>query len=163
MDAGADGIAFAFHNDPRGGAVNGIYGGALGVGGLKPAIAAEFDTFDNLANNEFEFGDIPNDHTMIYNPENYMLTMGGGAASRYSNIIDLGNIEDGEWHNVEFTWNPATTTFTYLFDGVAHLSMTKDIIKDLFNNNSYVTMVSPLVQGKLTISRKSVLRIHHPS
>ena len=138
MDAGADGIAFAFHNDPRGGAVNGIYGGALGVGGLKPAIAAEFDTFDNLANNEFEFGDIPNDHTMIYNPENYMLTMGGGAASRYSNIIDLGNIEDGEWHNVEFTWNPATTTFTYLFDGVAHLSMTKDIIKDLFNNNSYV-------------------------
>lgn len=54
-----------------------MFGGALGVGGITPAIAAEFDTFDNVANNEPDFNDIPNDHTMIYNPSNYQLQKGG--------------------------------------------------------------------------------------
>lgn len=56
----------------------------------------------------------------------------------YSSVIDLGNIEDAQWHNVEFVWNPTDQTFTYLFDGVTHMSLKQDIINTIFSGNSYV-------------------------
>ncbi|RJG17928.1 hypothetical protein D4A39_05395 [Alcanivorax profundi] len=109
--AGADGIAFAFQRDPDGSNATGVFGGALGVGGLDPAVAVEFDTY----NNGTGYGDIVNDHTVIYDPVNYTDSSGGG--SLLSSVVDLGNIEDGEWHTVSLDWDPVTNQLQYRFDG----------------------------------------------
>lgn len=46
-DAGADGMGFVFHNDPRGGSTLGNNGGGLGMSGIKNSIGIEFDTWQN--------------------------------------------------------------------------------------------------------------------
>ena len=131
---GADGIAFAFQNDPAGNAATGIFGGALGVGGLNPAVAVEFDTYDNGSG----YGDIANDHTAIYNPENYANSSGGGAASLYSSVEDLGNIEDGNWHTVQLNWDPASDQLQYFFDGNLTSTVNVDFVNTVFSGDPNV-------------------------
>lgn len=131
---GADGIAFAFHNDPGGNTVTGDFGGALGVGGLSPAVAIEFDTWDNGSG----YGDIANDHTMIYNPAGYTDQTGGGSDSRYIEAFDLGNIEDGQWHDVSITWNPVSKTLEYYFDGVLVAALQRDLVAENFSGDPNV-------------------------
>ena len=48
-DAGADGAAVVFHNDPRGANAIGTIGGGLGVAGIQNGLAIEFDTYNNNA------------------------------------------------------------------------------------------------------------------
>lgn len=140
LDAnGADGIAFAFHRAPNGPASVGYFGGALGVGGLDPAVAIEFDTFDNNSWGDPGFNDTtPNDHTDIHDPATYTNAAGGGAGSLLSGVIDLGNLEDGNWHTAEINWDPATTTLTYTLDGVTLTSLTRDLINTDFLGIPYV-------------------------
>ncbi|WP_169745550.1 CshA/CshB family fibrillar adhesin-related protein [Isoalcanivorax pacificus] len=130
--SGADGIAFAFHNDPGGNTVTGIYGGALGVGGLAPAVAIEFDTYQNGSG----YGDIANDHTSIYNPVNYTDNAGGG--NLYSPVYDLGNIEDGEWHDVRIVWDPITKTLQYYFDNVLVTTLNRGLVASDFDDDPNV-------------------------
>ena len=132
--AGADGIAFAFQNDPAGNSATGVFGGALGVGGLNPAVAVEFDTYDNGSG----YGDIANDHTAIYNPENYANSSGGGAASLYSSVEDLGNIEDGNWHTVQLIWDPASDQLQYFFDGNLTSTVNVDFVNTVFSGDPNV-------------------------
>lgn len=129
---GADGIAFAFQRDPAGSNATGVFGGALGVGGLDPAIAVEFDTW----NNGSSYGDIANDHTAIYDPVNYTDNTGGGNV--FSSVVDLGNIEDGDWHTVALSWNPATQTLEYRFDGAVVSTFQRDLINVDFNGDPNV-------------------------
>jgi glucose/arabinose dehydrogenase len=108
-DAGADGMTFLLHNDPRGAAALGEPGEGLGAGGIARAAGIEFDTWQNG-------GDaLANDHAGFF---------GFGAAAA---PVDLGNIEDGTWHRVEVTWNAATQTLAFSFDGVAMDSVSADI------------------------------------
>jgi len=132
--AGADGIAFAFQNDPAGNSATGVFGGALGVGGLNPAVAVEFDTYDNGSG----YGDIANDHTAIYNPENYANSSGGGAASLYSSVEDLGNIEDGNWHTVQLNWDPVSDQLQYFFDGNLTSTVNVDFVNTVFSGDPNV-------------------------
>ena len=48
-DAGADGAAIVFHNDPRGANAIGSDGSGLAVGGIQNGLAIEFDTYDSTA------------------------------------------------------------------------------------------------------------------
>ena len=48
-DAGADGAAFVFHNDPRGANAIGAPGSGLAVGGIQNGLAIEFDTYNSTA------------------------------------------------------------------------------------------------------------------
>ncbi len=130
--SGADGIAFAFHNDPGGNTVTGIYGGALGMGGLSPAVAVEFDTYDNGGG----YGDISNDHTVIYNPVNYTDNSGGG--NLYTGVYNLGNIEDGEWHDVRIVWDPVARTLQYFFDNTLITTLNRDLVADDFDDDPNV-------------------------
>ena len=132
--SGADGIAFAFQNDPDGSSAVGNFGGALGVGGLEPAVAVEFDTYEN----DSDYNDIGNDHTMIYNPLNYSDSAGGGASSRYSEVVDLGNIEDGDWHTVQLNWDPVSNQLQYFFDGSLVTVVTRDFLNDVFGGDPNV-------------------------
>ena len=123
---GADGVAFAFQRDPAGSSATGVFGGALGVGGLDPAVAVEFDTYNNGSG----YGDIVNDHTVIYDPVNY--TSGSGGGSLLSSVVDLGNIEDGGWHTVSLDWDPVSNQLQYRFDGALVAVVNRDFINDDF-------------------------------
>ena len=120
--SGADGIAFGLQqlsNQQLGS------GGGIGYGGITPSLFIEFDTWQNTSN-----GDLFNDHIAVqYN----------GSPNHNSpfNIVPpislgSGNIEDGQWHNCIFDWNPTNQLFTVKFDGVQVVSFNYDIINNIF-------------------------------
>ena len=110
-DGGADGAAFVFHNDPRGVNAIGAPGSGLAVGGIQNGLAIEFDTYNSTAANLSSSGmpgsDIASDHTGFL-----------GTNSAFATTpVALPNIENGAWHPVVVTWNAATQTLSYTFDG----------------------------------------------
>ena len=106
--AGADGIATVFHNSPLG--VNATGGGGSGIGarGIANGIVLEIDTF----NNGTGVGDIANDHGQIWVSSNQ------SGAGLLTTATDLGNVEDGLYHNIVVNWNFATKTLSYTLDGI---------------------------------------------
>ena len=106
--AGADGIATVFHNSPLG--VNATGGGGSGIGaqGIANGIVLEIDTY----NNGTGFGDIANDHGQIWVSSNQ------SGAGLLTTATDLGNVEDGLYHNIVVNWNFATKTLSYTLDGI---------------------------------------------
>jgi Ca2+-binding RTX toxin-like protein len=106
--AGADGMAFVIHADPRGNAALGSVGGGLGVLGIADGLAIKFDTYQNA-----DIGEMANDHTAFVDTDSTLLV---------SPAVDLGNIEDGAWHRVVVTWDG--TTLSYSIDGVQIAALT---------------------------------------
>ena len=106
--AGADGIATVFHNSPLG--VNATGGGGSGIGaqGIANGIVLEIDTY----NNGIGFGDIANDHGQIWVSSNQ------SGAGLLTTATDLGNVEDGAYHNIVVKWNVDTQTLSYTLDGI---------------------------------------------
>ncbi|PSU23543.1 L-type lectin domain-containing protein [Photobacterium kishitanii] len=127
-DAGADGVTFTLQNSPLGNNAIGQLGGGLGSQGLDPAITIDFDTYYNGAS----YLDITNDHTAIYDPASIPFTRIGATTH------DLGNIEDGQYHEVILDWDPTTNIFTYYFDGMLKETLTRDFINLDFNGDSNV-------------------------
>ena len=110
-DGGADGAAIVFHNDPRGANAIGAVGSGLAVGGIQNGLAIEFDTYNSTAADLSGAGmpgsDIASDHTGFL-----------GTNSAFATTpVALPNIENGAWHPVVVTWNAATQTLSYTFDG----------------------------------------------
>ncbi len=103
-DAGADGVTFIMHNDPAGALALGDMGGGLGAMGITDGVVIEFDTYYNGGS------DLTNDHTSVWDSDSGEVIM---AAQ------DLGNIENGAWYPVVVTWNAATETLSYSFNGVS--------------------------------------------
>jgi glucose/arabinose dehydrogenase len=106
-DAGADGLGFVLHNSPDGANAIGAIGSGLGFGGIQDGLAIEFDTWNNPGNVVSGGTDIVNDHTGFLDTD----------GSFVSTPFDLGNIEDGQWHNIEVSWDASTQTLSYTFDG----------------------------------------------
>ncbi len=124
--SGADGIAFGLQqlsNQQLG------FGGGIGYAGITPSLFIEFDTWQNTNN-----GDLINDHIAVqYN----------GSPNHNSpfNIVPpislgSGNIEDGQWHNCIFDWNPTNQLLTVEFDGIQVVSFNYDIINNIFSGTS---------------------------
>ena len=126
-DAGADGLAFVLHNDPVGSRAVGAGGGALGAGGIRNGLAIEFDTWNNGAN----VGDIAADHTRFFD------TDAAANNNQITKAVGLGNIEDGFWHAVQVSWNAASQTLTYSFDGVTVGTLTKDLSAAFFGGSQF--------------------------
>lgn len=114
---GADGIATVFHNDPAGHATVGDEGYGIGAAGIQHGLALELDTWENNATS----GDLVNDHGMIWVTDG-TATSGGGEFPtpivNLTNAVDLGDLEDGNWHNVVVSWNAATRTLSYTVNGI---------------------------------------------
>ena len=107
---GADGMAAVFHNDSRGTRAIGRRGGSLGAGGIQNGIALELDTYVALNENGASY----QDHTSIWDTDQ----MRGRHPSSYlTRAIGHGNLEDGQWHDVEISWIPGTQTLSYTLDG----------------------------------------------
>ncbi|RNI31007.1 lectin-like domain-containing protein [Rufibacter latericius] len=138
--SGADGIAFLFHNDPRGFEARGNSGSGLGFGvdefdnanrqSISPSVAIEFDTYDNGV----LYHDIPEDHTaVIYN----------GIMDRPKVLpvrLDPDNVdvENNQCHTYKITWNPATKELQLFFDGKQRFSHRDDLIQTVFSGSKEV-------------------------
>ena len=121
-DAGADGIAFVMQ--PLS-VDEGSTGGGIGYEGITPSLAVEFDTWLNGENND----PFATDHAAI---------MIDGNVGDHINPVDLGEIEDGNWHTLKINWDKASETLTVTFDGVDIITYANDIVEDIFNNSPYV-------------------------
>ncbi len=116
LDAsGADGIACVFHNDPAGTLAVGAVGVGIGAAGILNGLALEMDTWENGATSE----DIPNDHGMIWDTDDSVVTSGEFSTFvSLTTAADLGNLEDGNWNDVEIIWDASTRTLSYTVNGI---------------------------------------------
>ncbi len=122
-DGGADGLGFVLHNDPAGVNAIGATGGGLGLSGIVNGLAIEFDTYNNLGTS----GDLAADHTSVFDTNGTFRTA----------PVALPNIENGQWHSVTVSWDPATSTLSYSFDGAAAGSVTGDIANDYLGGSQF--------------------------
>jgi len=134
---GADGIAFVFQNDPRETGALGSTGAGgewIGLYGIYPAVAVEFDTYQNTAR-----GDPSEDHIginlMPANGSGLPIHSGAGPvrANRSSN-----NIEDGNDHLIRIRWTAATNRLRIYFNGSLRLTYNQDIVSAIFGGNPLV-------------------------
>ncbi|WP_109438678.1 Calx-beta domain-containing protein [Aquimarina sp. AU119] len=128
-NSGADGIAIIFHDDPAGAAAVGGTGEGMGAQGIQNGIVLELDTWNNGPTPR---GDIGADHGMIWDSDNQQ---GSGLLTT---AISLGNLEDGNWHDITITWDSTTNTITYTVDGTTAGTLTNDIINNYFGGNNLV-------------------------
>ena len=132
LDAGADGITFVIHNDPRGRCVCGTAGSQMGAGGIANSLIIEIDTYMNdIDLDDFCGADALNcttitdwDHLDVWkngsiSPDldgNCNVTTAGErvvpCAVPLKYLGGLYNIENGLNHIFRLNWNAPTTTLT---------------------------------------------------
>jgi len=152
-DAGADGMAFVFQNDPLGRCKCGTVGGALGAGGITNSVVVELDTYINFEDRD-DFvspfigtaGTEEPDHLDIWfggniNPD---LDFNADAvapgertatpnAARLQNPPGTNyNIENGLTHKFRISWNAGTQTMTATVLNTA-LTITYGSVSSTFN------------------------------
>ncbi|MGE0055529.1 MAG: PQQ-dependent sugar dehydrogenase, partial [Hyphomicrobium sp.] len=132
---GADGMMFVLHNDARGLAALGGLGGAMGGLNIQNGLGIQFDTYRSAG----DPNDIANDHTSLIDTDSEAIV---------GTIKDLGNIEDGAWHQVHVTWTG--TTLTYSFDGVQVASVTQNLATQYLGGSQYAYMEFTGATGGLT-------------
>lgn len=135
-DFGADGIAFVIHNDPRGFGAYGTYGECLGYGRwrpgldaayIAPSIAIEFDTYQNIVQN-----DPASDHVAY-------LENGSNRHTSYYNGNDQNyDLEDDRLHSFRFRWQPSLMKITVSLDNEIVFEGTRDLINDIFEGETEV-------------------------
>ena len=123
-NAGADGICWVFQSDPAGLNACGTTGQNI-AGDISNSFIVEMDTYDNGPG----FGDIPADHVAI--------NVNGNMGAPINGPISLGEIEDGQDHEVRFVWNPASNFYQLFFDGTLYISGNYDIINNCLNGNPF--------------------------
>jgi gliding motility-associated-like protein len=127
---GADGIAFVLQ--PISTQI-GTAGGGIGLEGVKPSMAVVLDTWQNA-----EYNDPVYDHISI--------TANGDLNHNTPNNLDgpvrilegNDNAEDGQWHLLYVKWDPATKTLSASVDDKPRVTVTKDIVVDIFNGDPMV-------------------------
>ena len=102
---GGDGFGIAFHGAGADGL--GLSGGNVGLVGLgdENRRAIEIDLYDNGE----EDGDIAADHISVFT--------GDDQADPILAPVALSDVEDGEWHTLDLSWDPTTDTLTIEHDG----------------------------------------------
>lgn len=131
----ADGIAFGMQTVSS--TVIGGAGSSMGFSGIDPSFIVEFDIYQ--VSNPAANGDPPESHSAI-------LLDGSGDHNSANNIAgpvnasaSVPDIEDDSYHDVRFTWDPGTQTFTMYFDCVQRLQLTNyDISNNVFGGQNLV-------------------------
>ena len=135
-DGGADGITFVIHNDARQFEAYGSWGEGMGYGrmnpfgngnNISPSIAVEFDTYQNLIQN-----DPVMDH-IAYLENGYSFHKyywhGGN---------DNFDLEDDRLHDFRFRWDPESNEITVFLDGLVVYQGVRDLINDIFSGQTEV-------------------------
>ncbi|MEO0726909.1 MAG: gliding motility-associated C-terminal domain-containing protein [Bacteroidota bacterium] len=119
---GADGICLVYQSNNT--TICGISGEGIGAQGIPNSFIVEFDTYQNG-----NLGDPFNDHAGI--------NINGDFTNNIDGPIDLGNIEDGNDHDISFSWDPGTNTYEVYFDGILIMTGTYDIINNCFGGSPF--------------------------
>jgi len=130
-DAGADGLVFVLQQ--VGNEVLGDAGGGMGFSGFSPSFGVEFDTFQNP-----EVSDPPSDHLAV-------LTNGVNNHQSPNNLygpISISdssvNIEDGQDHVIDISWNPNTNEFQVKVDCILRVDLDVNLLGTVFAESSEV-------------------------
>jgi hypothetical protein len=127
-DGGADGLAFVLHNAPAGANAIGVQGSGLGIGGIQNGLAIEFDTYASSPGNIVSgVPDIASDHTGFLDTDGPFGTT----------PVALSNIENGQWHDVSISWNAATQTLSYTFNGQQVGTLNTDIVSTFLGGSDF--------------------------
>jgi gliding motility-associated-like protein len=128
---GADGIAFVLQ--PISTSI-GTTGEGLGFGGVQPSLGVTIDTYQNTTDNDPSY-----DHIAFQaNGDVNHADAANNLAGPIQALANKPNIKDCAWHVLEVQWNATTMTLSASMDGVSRLTMTKDIVQDIFQGNSMV-------------------------
>jgi len=109
----SDGITFTLQD--QGADAIGDAGRSLGVGGLDSgipiasAVGVKFDTYDNSFQDD---PDQPYDFSQFFAHGEAETVLGENSDQK-----NLGEVNDGSWHDLTVSWNAATHTLSYTFDG----------------------------------------------
>lgn len=136
-EEGADGITFVIHNDPRGFEAFGTWGECMGYGRwsknyvsgnfIAPSIAIEFDTYQNLRQN-----DPSHDHVAY-------LEDGTNYHEDFWHDNNLAfNLEDNYLHSFRLKWNPENQELKVYLDGQIVYQGKKDLLGEIFQGNGQV-------------------------
>lgn len=132
---GADGIAFVLQQDAHGTAAMGLPGGGIGYAGITPSLAVEYDTYYNDGADAY---DPPGAHmALMRNGDQHHSAYPGGAYIDLAGPVNLGYVNDGQYHNCIVQWNPTTKILSASF-GSTTITYSNDIIANTFNSNSAV-------------------------
>ncbi len=127
---GADGIVFVLQ--PVSTSL-GSTGEGIGFGGIVPSVGVTIDTYQN-----FNDDDPAYDHIAIQANGDVVHSSPNNLAGPVQALANSDNIEDCKWHVLEVKWQPADNVMTVSMDGVLRLSLQKNIIASIFNNNPLV-------------------------
>ena len=119
-DVAGGGLSFVLQNDLLGGDALGGNGTALGAGGIRNGLGIAF-SMENGA-----------DRT------NFFDTDLGPSSGALSPQTTLGNLEDGNWHSAQVTWDADTQTLSYWVDGVLGGTLTGDLAQQYFGGSDLV-------------------------
>ncbi len=128
-DNGADGISFTLQQK---GTNAGSAGGGMGIGGVKPSVIVEYDTWNNTPY------DLVADHIAIEKNGDVNHSTTNNLAGPVSANAAGTDIENGQWHRSRVKWNASTKTLEVYFDCTLRLSYTGDIVANVFGGNPNV-------------------------
>lgn len=131
-NGGADGAAFVMQTIGTSAIGSTALGGSIGYGGLTPSLIVEFDTYQNST-----FGDPAFDHVAILSAGSNLHTAGTSLAAPVGILPGNINAEDGQFHDVRFTWDTTSMVFRVYIDCQLTISYSGDI-RTILNNSSTV-------------------------
>ncbi len=118
---GADGMVFAFQN--QGNTLVGQTAQGIGFGGFSPALGIEFDTYQNLDENDPSY-----DHIAILRDGVVNHSKGSNLAGPVRASATQDNIEDGADHLVRVNWLAPQKILEVYFDCEKRISVPIDMI-----------------------------------
>lgn len=130
-DAGADGMVFVFQQVSN--VVIGSDGGDIGFGGFQPSLGIEFDIYQNGNRSDPSF-----DHIAIISEGSVDHNSDQNLAGPVQASATNPNIEDGEDHIVQISWDPETQLLSCRFDCELRVETTVDLVNDIFNGDPLV-------------------------
>lgn len=135
-ESGADGITFVIHNDVRGFEAFGQWGECMGYGrfnplssgnSIEPSIAVEFDTYQNIYQNDPECDHIAYLENGISRHETY-----------WNDDNEAYNLEDDRLHDFRFRWNPELQLVEVFWDGNQVVKQRRNLIEAVFEGQTQV-------------------------
>ena len=119
-DVAGGGLAFVLHNDVLGGDALGGSGTALGAAGIANGLGIALSMEQGA------------DHTNIFDTDL------GTTLGALSPQTTLGNLEDGNWHTSQVTWDASSQTLSYWIDGELGGTLTGDLAQQYFGGSDLV-------------------------
>jgi len=123
IETKGSGMTLLFHNNPYDVDATGASGAKLGADGIDNGVGIEFDIYKSDEN------DISDQHSGIFSLE-------GGGRTIIGTDTPLTTLRDQDWHDVVVTWDAATQTLSYSYDGVELGSYTGNLALDHFGDTS---------------------------